>query len=346
MKKVLCAAAIVVIISCCCLASACSDLGDAYDGTPYTDPEAWELTSGTDFTVLDSLDGTIWAPSPHGLRKYEYWCSDMIGFSDEGIVISSAREDDHVCSEGICPKSGVFTSGIETRSGSEKLFEQAFGYFEATVKVPRGSGMWSAFWLQSDNVGNVGHGGKDGAEIDVYESSFIAENRTCTGSAVHVDAYDPPFYASSGAVTDVGKDLYDGEFHTYALLWTPEMYVFYVDGEETWRTDYKDVSTVPEFLRLTVEIRDPEYAVYGPYGQKIGRFENAEDGSNDFVISRVKVYANDDFAPYINSEEDFDDMKGAYIAIYAVCGVVVAALAAGLIAATASYLKKKKRAGR
>ena len=99
--------------------------------------------------------------------------------------------------------------------------------------------MWSAFWLQSDNVGNVGHGGKDGAEIDVYESSFIAENRTCTGSAVHVDAYDPPFYASSGAVTDVGKDLYDGEFHTYALLWTPEMYVFYVDGEETWRTDYK-----------------------------------------------------------------------------------------------------------
>ena len=109
MKKVLCAAAIVVIISCCCLASACSDLGDAYDGTPYTDPEAWELTSGTDFTVLDSLDGTIWAPSPHGLRKYEYWCSDMIGFSDEGIVISSAREDDHVCSEGICPKSGVFT---------------------------------------------------------------------------------------------------------------------------------------------------------------------------------------------------------------------------------------------
>lgn len=70
----------------------------------------------------------------------------------------------------------------------------------------------------------------------------------------------------------------------------------------------------------------------------------AEDGSNDFVISRVKVYANDDFAPYINSEEDFDDMKGAYIAIYAVCGVVVAALAAGLIAATASYLKKKKRA--
>ena len=39
-------------------------------------------------------------------------------------------------------------------------------------------------------------------------------------------------------------------------------------------------------------------------------------------------------------------MKGALRAICAVGGVVVAGLAAGLIAATASYLKKKKRAGR
>ena len=123
----------------------------------------------------------------------------------------------------------------------------------------------------------------------------------------------------------------DGEFHTYALLWTPDAYIFYVDGEETVRTDYRGVSTVPEFIRLTVEIRDPEYAVYGPYGQKIGRFENADDDTNDFVIKEVKIYANDDFAPYINSVDDFTDMTAAYntyIAQGAVAGALIVAGAA------------------
>lgn len=320
---------------------ACSDLSDVYDGTPYTDPDSWRLTLHTDFTALDSLDGTVWAPSPHGLRKYEYWCADMIEFGDEGLIVKSVREDDHKCSAGICPQSGVFTSGIETRDGDEILFEQAYGYFEATVKVPLGTGMWSAFWLQSNNVGNIGNGGKDGAEIDVYESSFLSDP-TKTGSAIHVDAYSAPWYSYGDHVADTGKDLYDGRFHTYAVLWTPDAYIFYVDGEETWRTDYRGVSTVPEFLRLTVEIRDPEYAVYGPYGQKIGAFENADDGANDFVIKDVKVFACDDFAPYVNSVQDFDDKKGAYTAA-AVCGAIAVAAVICAIATLIVVLRRKKR---
>lgn len=337
------ALAAVMIFSCASLCACGTDLGEVYDGTPYTDPDAWHVTLHTDFTSIDTLDGTPWAPSPHGLRKMEYWCADMLEFSPEGLVVKSERASNHDCSEGICPAEGVFTSGIETRDGDEILFEQAYGYFEATVKVPRGKGMWSALWLQSNNVGNVGHGGRDGAEIDVYESSFL-NAPTETGSAVHVDAYDAPYYSCGGWVTDTGKNLYDGEFHTYALLWTPDAYIFYVDGKETVRTDYRGVSTVPEFIRLTVEIRDPEYAVYGPYGQKIGRFENAADDTNDFVIKEVKIYANDDFAPYINSVDDFDDMTGAYNTYIALGAVAGALIVAGAVAAIVVLAKRRKAA--
>ena len=45
-------------------------------------------------------------------------------------------------------------------------------------------------------------------------------------------------------------------FHNYGLLWTPEEYVFYVDGKEVWRSKAGGVSQVPEYLKLTEEIGD------------------------------------------------------------------------------------------
>ena len=110
------------------------------------------------------------------------------------------------------------------------------------------------------------------------------------------------------------------------------------------RTDYRGVSTVPEFIRLTVEIRDPEYAAYGPYGQKIGRFENAADDANDFVIKSVKVFANDDFDPYVNSVDDFDDMTAEYNTYIALGAAAGALMIAGAVAAIVVIVKRRNAA--
>ena len=37
----------------------------------------------------------------------------------------------------------------------------------------------------------------------------------------------------------------------YSLLWTPEINIFYIDGEETWRTD-KAVSHHDEYIILSL----------------------------------------------------------------------------------------------
>ncbi|HOX56693.1 MAG TPA: hypothetical protein P5205_07570 [Candidatus Paceibacterota bacterium] len=37
-------------------------------------------------------------------------------------------------------------------------------------------------------------------------------------------------------------------------MWLPAEYVFYVDGQEIWRTSAGGVSQVPEFIKLTEEI--------------------------------------------------------------------------------------------
>lgn len=339
-------AAAILVLSFCGFAK--PDWRVKYDtALPDLNDGSWELTMHTDFTQihsLEELEEANWAPSPHGRRQIEYWCPQMIDFTDEGVVIRSESQTNHECD--ICGVSdGIFTGGIETRKtsktgGSNNLFEQAYGYFEATVIVPRGTGMWSAFWIQGNGTGQVGNMGRDGSEIDIYESSFI-KNPTNAGQAIHYDAYDYPWYHCEGNVTDTGKNLYDGQPHTYALKWSPDEYVMYIDGEAVWASSYGGVCRVPEYLRLTVEIRD---SAWGPYGQDIGYFENRDDGTNDFIIKDVKVYQNEDFISEIKSPDYFTDLKLVFITLIVVASVLAAAIVV-LIAvfAVKKIIKKVKK---
>lgn len=321
--------------------------------TPHTLPslsenDGWKQTLHTDFTKIkneEQLALTEWNPVRHGKRNYEYWCAEMIDYSENGLIIHSEKTDNHNCD--ICPKEGVFTGGIctsikdENAPTDKKDFYQAFGYYEATVKVPRGSGMWSAFWLFVDDEGKIGNRGKDGSEIDIYESSFMKNNPTKTGNAVHYDGYGK-YYRLDSNVTDIGYSTYDGNFHTYSLLWTPNEYVFFVDGNYVYSTNFGGVSRVPEYIKLTVEIRT---GVKGPYGEEIGEFVNNSNEINDFVIKEVNVWQNDNYLKDIKSYDDYKDKTTLYQklpAIYISVGVFVGIIILSIIIFSIIFVKKKK----
>ena len=40
-------------------------------------------------------------------------------------------------------------------------------------------------------------------------------------------------------------------WHTYSLNWSPDEYVFYIDGKETWRSKAGGVCQVPLFIKLS-----------------------------------------------------------------------------------------------
>lgn len=260
------------------------------------DNEASANDTGWYSTLIDNFDGDSlnsdkWVMSPHKKRNTEYWCDNMVTVKDGNAVIGAEKLTDNVCDT--CPAEGNFTSGIETLG---KL-EQAFGYYEARVQVPKATGMWSAFWLQSTSMPQVGNQGEDGSEIDIYESSFYDTDRYNTGHAVHYDGYEN-YHRVHDRLVETDTNLYEG-YHTYALLWTPTHYVFYVNGEATWATDFGGVSKVPAYVRLTSEIRGD---VYGPYGQILGVF----DQGDDFKVDYVKVYQNTNYLDSIMSPSDFD----------------------------------------
>ncbi len=303
--------------------------------------DGWRLTYSDEFSDFSSLEevweNTSWTPVQHGARREGYWCDETLKLdtAEGALVVASFRDGNTECET--CPEEGAFSGGVWTKD----LFEQAFGYFEATVKVPTGSGMWSAFWLQTESVSNIGHGGEDGTEIDVYESSF-QNNPTQTGNALHYDAYSAPWYHYGDHVADVKYNLYDGQYHTYSVWWNPEYYVFYVDGEAVWATDYAGVSKVPEYMMLTVEINSN---TYGPYGQKMGYFENRKDDGNNFYIKSVKVWQNEEYEQYIQSPDDFDDKTREYTIGAAVGGTIggVIFMTAPALIIRAAVKKKKAR---
>lgn len=286
------------------------------------DFEGDKLNEGIKFGDKYEDSKEIWTTSPHAIRwesndkdKPEqacWWCPEMVEVKDSNAVIHSRYEENHTCN-GDCPSKGRFTGGIETRliegdNNSNKgtsdtmLFSQAFGYFEVRAKLPKSQGLWSAFWLQSSNMRKVGNAGMDGTEIDVFESAFLNSKKSKMGHALLWDGY-----GKDGRVADyigeLEQDLYDG-YHTYALKWTPEYYVFYIDGEPTWATNDGDVSRVKEFLRLTVEIDAGDE--YGPHGQKIGQFSHNNDDNEDFLIDYVKVWQNENYEQFIRDDSEFD----------------------------------------
>jgi len=109
------------------------------------------------------------------------------------------------------------------RINTRGKFEQLYGRFEARIKLPRGQGLWPAFWLLGNNIDTVGwpHCG----EIDIMEQ-IGREPRTVYGTI-----HGPGYSGSKG----IGKpytlptDFADA-FHVFALEWEPGELRWYVDG--------------------------------------------------------------------------------------------------------------------
>ena len=116
--------------------------------------------------------------------------------------------------------------------------------------TPQIRGGWAAFWMMPYK-NEVGQQGRDGTEIDIFETINGWNNKL--NHALHWDGYAASQQSAKHHMTE-RTDIYDGGYHTFGLLWTATEYVFYVDGLETWRSSAGGVSQVKEYLKLTMEV--------------------------------------------------------------------------------------------
>ena len=210
--------------------------------------KTYTLTFTDDFSG-SSLDASKWDYCPNwnrgNLNPPGRWDDSMVSVSDGCLRLGVSLDSNGV------PISGAVRT--LKKDYSKTLFSQCKGYFECRCQLQSVRGFWGAFWLMPrtgmDNNNNV-NGGVDGAEIDIFESWSLTQNRVNHG--IHWDGYGPNSGGSKEPPANPIPGLYQG-FHTFGLEWTDTEYVFYIDGKVTHRTSEGGISTVPSYMKLTIE---------------------------------------------------------------------------------------------
>ncbi|UCD51360.1 MAG: alpha-L-fucosidase [Phycisphaerales bacterium] len=217
----------------------------------------WELAWSDEFDGT-AIDTSKWDVMGDWKRRDGFWVKEDAYLDGQGHLILRTKKD-----------GDRYTSGaIRTRG----KFEHRYGYWVCRCQMPTEEGHWPAFWLHGNAVSQVGNDGRDGTEIDIMEKPWREDRNT---QNLHWDGYgaEHRHVGTQFLVPGISEG-----FHTFAVYWTPEEYVFYVNGQETWRSSAGGVSQVPQYAKLTEEI--------GTWGGDISKARLPDQ----FVVDYVRVY--------------------------------------------------------
>lgn len=157
----------------------------------------------------------------------------------------------HVMNEG----GEKFTSA---RIKSQGLFSFTYGKVEARIKIPRGQGIWPAFWMLGANIDSVSW--PRCGEIDVMEN--IGKEPSTVHGTLHGPGYSGangiggPYQLASGDFAD--------DFHVYSVIWTRDQVQFLVDNNPYFAVTPSTIPAgdqwvfrLPFFLLLNVAVGGP-----------------------------------------------------------------------------------------
>ena len=193
--------------------------------------QTWTLVWSDEFNgpAGATVDSTKWVfetgngSNGWGNHELEYYTNSTKNAATDGagnLVITAVKET-------LAPKFRCWYGQCQYTSARLKTqgkFEQAYGRFEARIKVPRGQGMWPAFWMLGNNIQRAGW--PTCGEIDIMEN--IGREPSIVHGTIHGPGYSgangigAPYALSSGAFSD--------NFHVFAVEWEPNVIRWYVDG--------------------------------------------------------------------------------------------------------------------
>ncbi|HVQ55254.1 MAG TPA: glycoside hydrolase family 16 protein [Pyrinomonadaceae bacterium] len=110
-------------------------------------------------------------------------------------------------------------------------FDFKYGRIEARIKVPRGVGVWPAFWLLGNDIDNTGW--PNCGEIDVME--FIGREASTVYGTLHGPGYSGSKGIGGSITLSDGKKVSD-DFHIFSVEWT--------QNEIRWLFDGKNYKTI------------------------------------------------------------------------------------------------------
>jgi beta-glucanase (GH16 family) len=185
-----------------------------------------ETSGGWTLMWEDEFDGPAGQPPDSSAWRYDVgtnWGNDQLEYDTARPENVSLDGDGHLAIVARKePYNGsAYTSGRINTSG---FFAQAQGRFEARIRLPRGRGLWPAFWLLGTDIGTVGW--PECGEIDIME--YRGQEPAIVHGSLH-----GPGYSGGSALTGrytLSDDTFDAGFHVFTVQWERDRITWYVDG--------------------------------------------------------------------------------------------------------------------
>lgn len=249
-------------------------------GSPFG---ATNTVPGRTFKVLfkDDFSGTKvnfskWSDQETLAPAYMRMCSRLSpharivsgGVLRMGVAYDRTRTGE-TCQWQLNGNSGSHAYMWNTQLYTGGKFDFTYGYAAARMKMHRPKGMHASFWLQPANWYTPGKPAA-GTEIDVAEYFGASKSGSTIGSFVHWYEADGQHFKRGGlfpranALKPASHEWWNA-FHVFSVEWTPEAYIFRVDGREFHR-ETQIVSKAPEYLLLSMLTSDYNLEKLTPKG--------------------------------------------------------------------------------
>jgi beta-glucanase (GH16 family) len=210
--------------------STTTETGPADSGT---DLPGWKLAWSDEF---DGPDGSAVDPKKwkhdiggggFGNQEREYYTDGTENAVIRGgnLVITATKNgaDKYDCWYGKCQ----YTSARLLSAG---LFQKTYGRFAARIRIPKGQGVWPAFWMLGSNIGTANWPGC--GEIDIMEN--IGKEPKSVHGTIHGPGYSGAGGIGAGYSTPA-MDVFADDFHVFAVEWSKDQIKWLVD-EKVYET--------------------------------------------------------------------------------------------------------------
>lgn len=198
---------------------------DEFDGAANTEPDAskWRSDPGT---------------GPNNELEY-YTDHRNAALDGAGHLVMEARREATAGSS--CPRDPLSGSGTcqytSARMNTGAAFQFTYGRVEARIKVPKGNGLWPAFWMMGADF-LTGRPWPYNGEIDIVE--VLGKDVKTAYSTVHAPAYNGGGGIGSPYTLPGNADFSD-DFHTWAADWNSKGITYSLDGRTVFSLDKDEV---------------------------------------------------------------------------------------------------------
>lgn len=246
--------------------------------------EKWNLVFEDDFngTQLDtSIWGDIWDTSlTTEVRDPFYfgYKKDMAFLDGKGNLINRVYATGDFSDDG----RPLYKSSLISTKG---CYESTYGYYEIRMIPHRANSIKGSFWLMAGDMGDPDapndNSSVNGCEIDIIET-LSNLNRSC--QALHWDGYYNGQTKSRVYDKIETPYIYDGKYHTFAVLWTPDEFIFTIDGKVTTRDSAAGGCKQPAYMLISSHV--------GTWGGDI----TLKPGEySDMIVDYVRIYSNPNY---------------------------------------------------